>query len=211
MSADADTDTLTRERRFAQVPDRLITDLRVDAHGVRLWCLLDRYAGSNGATFPSRARLANDLGVSVTTIKRSLVNLADTGWIIRTPRSGGSWATTLVDRPRKTRTVPPPRKSAEDSIPTSEDTQAAPVDHVTAEDMANADADDLNLWLQVLETDRLEVVEETRWQAGTFDATAIYHALRKPRRGHKAKHYPGKWLQACHDPDVALSTLGVIR
>ena len=37
-----------------------------------LWVSLKLYSGSNGKAWPSRTRLAKDLGVSVSTIKRNL-------------------------------------------------------------------------------------------------------------------------------------------
>jgi DNA-binding transcriptional ArsR family regulator len=97
------TDTLKRERSFAQVPDTLILDHRLSHLAVRLWCRLDRYAGANGRTIPSRARLARDLDVSQPTITRALTNLTETGWISRAPEFPGSstWNTTLHERPRK--------------------------------------------------------------------------------------------------------------
>jgi hypothetical protein len=38
-------DTITRRRRFAQIPEDLIVDTRLSDRAVRLWCRLDRYAG----------------------------------------------------------------------------------------------------------------------------------------------------------------------
>ena len=91
--------TLTRRRTFAQVPDALITDKWVTAFAVRLWCRLDRYAGADGNAFPSRERLANDLHVSVATVKRGLVCLVETGWISRKQRTATVWDTVLNDEP----------------------------------------------------------------------------------------------------------------
>jgi helix-turn-helix protein len=91
---------LERVRNFAQVPDELFIDLRVHAASVRVWGRLDKYAGKNGQAFPSRERLAQDLGMSVTGVKRALSNLADTGWIVRTQLGVGLWKTTLMDASR---------------------------------------------------------------------------------------------------------------
>lgn len=91
-------DTITRKRSFAQVPDALVIDHRLSHIAVRLWVRLDKYAGSDGNAFPSRARLASDLGVSKGTIARGLGELAAAGWISRHPRDdrpGGSWQTVL--------------------------------------------------------------------------------------------------------------------
>jgi DNA-binding FadR family transcriptional regulator len=91
--------TITRQRRFAQLPDALIDDTTISPLAVRLWAKLDRYAGKDGRAFPSRARLAADLAVSVPTISRALSDLADAGWITRTARTGSIWDTVLNDAP----------------------------------------------------------------------------------------------------------------
>lgn len=95
--------TIVRKRSFAQVPNDLITDTRLSSHAVRLWALLDRYAGSKGGAMPSRATLATDLGISEATVKRGLGELADNGWITRR-RMGPSnvWETSLNERARVT-------------------------------------------------------------------------------------------------------------
>ena len=100
------TETISRARRFSQLPDALIDDKRVSHVGVRMWAKLDRYAGQDGRAFPSRARLAEDLGCSLQTVTRILSELVSTGWITRTRRPGGSWDTTLNERPiRRRRTA----------------------------------------------------------------------------------------------------------
>jgi hypothetical protein len=93
------TETLTRRRRFAQVPELLVLDQRVGDRAFRLWCRLDRYAGQDGAAFPSRDRLASDLGCSKASIQRALSQLTDTGWISRRQTSSTRWDTTLHDEP----------------------------------------------------------------------------------------------------------------
>jgi hypothetical protein len=92
---------ITRRRRFAQIPDDLITDKRLSAWAVRVWARLDKYAGEDGRAFPYRATLADDIGCSVATIKRALAELVDTGWIIRRRRNQFSnvWDTELMDSP----------------------------------------------------------------------------------------------------------------
>lgn len=94
------TDTITRRRSFAQVPDALVIDKRLTHLAVRLWVRLDKYAGKDGNAFPSRARLADDLGVSKGSIAAALSNLSKAGWITRKPRPdapGSSWTTELND------------------------------------------------------------------------------------------------------------------
>jgi DNA-binding FadR family transcriptional regulator len=92
--ASATEGTVTRKRHFAQVPDALITDMSVSHLAVRLWARLDRYAEPDGRAFPSRKALAEDLGVSVSVIKRALSELVDTGWITWVQGPDGGWATT---------------------------------------------------------------------------------------------------------------------
>lgn len=94
-------ETISRRRHFAQVPDALVVDLSVSGHAVRIWARLDRYAGRTGGAMPSRELLATDLGLSVATVKRSLGELAASGWISR-ERLGTSnvWRTILNDEAR---------------------------------------------------------------------------------------------------------------
>jgi DNA-binding FadR family transcriptional regulator len=94
--------TITRHRRFAQLPDELVTDTRLSSHAVRVWARLDKYAGKNGRAFPSRQTLADDLGLSVTTVKRALIELVETGWITRNKAAGNIWNTHLSDSTRVT-------------------------------------------------------------------------------------------------------------
>lgn len=95
------TETLSRRRHFAQVPDSLVIDKRLSHVAVRVWVKLDKYAGANGEAFPSRQRLADDIGCSVASIKRALSELTDTGWITRTRRStmANIWDTVINDAP----------------------------------------------------------------------------------------------------------------
>jgi DNA-binding transcriptional MocR family regulator len=86
--ASATEGTVTRTRHFAQVPDALIADTSVSHLAVRLWARLDRYAGKNGRAFPSRKTLAEDLGVSMSTITRALAELSTAGWVHRTTVRG---------------------------------------------------------------------------------------------------------------------------
>lgn len=129
--------TITRCRSFAQVPDDLITDKRLSSHSVRVWCRLDKYAGKNGQAFPSRAALANDLGLSLDIIKRALAQLAQTGWIKRTRRPGTNvWDTELIDAPgRSTRRSSKAKHGAPVHRPrrTSAPTHGAPVRHQEGE------------------------------------------------------------------------------
>lgn len=74
---------------FASVPEALILDHTVSANGLRMWALLDRYAGSDGAAFPAIDRLAGDLGWSRSTAQRAIANIEDTGWLTKQRRTPG--------------------------------------------------------------------------------------------------------------------------
>ena len=57
---------------------------------MRLWCLLDRYAGANGEAFPSRARLCADLGdISLSSLDRAVADLCRSGWLAKERRFKG--------------------------------------------------------------------------------------------------------------------------
>jgi len=78
------TDGLRRRHSFSCTPELLVRDLRVSDRGVRLWSLLDRYAGGGPTTMPTRAMLALDLGCSLRSIDYALGELIEHGWLIRT-------------------------------------------------------------------------------------------------------------------------------
>lgn len=80
---------LRREGRFSIVPENLIRDPHLTDRAVRLWCILDRYAGSNGSAFPSRGRLADDMGCSRDSIDRALSDLCAEGWLRKEQRTAG--------------------------------------------------------------------------------------------------------------------------
>ncbi len=85
------------------VPEWLL-DADVSDRAVRLWAILDRYAGSNGAAFPSRSTLAKRLRCSVDTIDRSLADLEAVG-ALEVERAGTRVNVyRLLDRPRASRT-----------------------------------------------------------------------------------------------------------
>lgn len=103
--------TVSRRRWFAQVPDDLIADLDVSPIAVRLWGRLDHYAGRYGASMPTRAELAEDLGVSEATIKRAFAELVATGWIGRRRIGAGNvWESILNDQKVVTSDPYPGRK-----------------------------------------------------------------------------------------------------
>ena len=93
------SETISRRRHFAQVPDALVIDPRLSDRAVRLWVRLDKYAGKDGSSFPSRERLAKDIHCSVPSITRAFKELVEAGWVTRTRRSSMSnvWDTVLND------------------------------------------------------------------------------------------------------------------
>jgi biotin operon repressor len=91
------SDTIRRSGpRFSIVPEALILDPEVTERAFRVWCRLDRYAGADGAAFPSAERLAKDLGCSQESIWRATKNLREAGWLTRKRRRNGSNVYTLI-------------------------------------------------------------------------------------------------------------------
>lgn len=82
-------DRLRRQWRFTVTPEHLIRDRRISDRAVRLWMLLDRYAGDNGAAFPLRSTLAEDLTCSPSTVDRAIGELVRHGWLTKERRSAG--------------------------------------------------------------------------------------------------------------------------
>lgn len=67
-----------RQGKFEQIPRWIVE--RADANSLRLWLILAKYADwQTGEAFPSRARLAEDLGVSLDTVDRSKKRLMEIG------------------------------------------------------------------------------------------------------------------------------------
>lgn len=89
--------TISRRRQFAQVPDALILDRRVNDFAVRLWCRLDHYAGCDGRAFPHVDTLADDLGVSSRTVDRGIRCLVETGWVSRKRRGFSNIVDTVIN------------------------------------------------------------------------------------------------------------------
>lgn len=89
--------TISRRRQFAQVPDALVLDRRVNDFAVRLWCRLDHYAGMDGRAFPHVDTLADDLGVSSRTVDRGIRCLVETGWVSRKRRGFSNIVDTVIN------------------------------------------------------------------------------------------------------------------
>ena len=108
-------------RNFAKIPEELLFDTSISPAAVRLYGVIQRYAGKSGNAFPGREELAGRLGASVETVKRSTAELARAGWIERTRRPGSNiWDTRLADgEPTKARvtTDPSPRVTSDPRSP----------------------------------------------------------------------------------------------
>lgn len=90
------TDTIRRSGpRYSIVPEELTLDRAVTDRAFRVWCRLERYAGSSEVAFPSVERMARDLECSPASIRRATKNLRDTGWLTRKQRWNGSNVYTL--------------------------------------------------------------------------------------------------------------------
>ena len=71
-----------RYERFAMVPVQLLRSPSVSSHAVRVFLLLDSYANwTTQEAFPAQARLAEDMGVSLATVKRAIAEVAAAGYL----------------------------------------------------------------------------------------------------------------------------------
>lgn len=75
--------------RYGRVPRDLLRDPNLSDRAVRLYGLLDDYAGSDGKAFPSRQTLADAMGCSLSAVDRVLRELDGAGWMLREPRMAG--------------------------------------------------------------------------------------------------------------------------
>lgn len=94
---------------FAMCPEKLLTDTAIEPRAVRLWCILARIANDPNAEMPARARLADLIKASPSTLDRHLTELIDAGWLIKIPRRGGINDYELIPDPVAYRKRPPLR------------------------------------------------------------------------------------------------------
>lgn len=72
---------------FEMVPHWLLMDTSVSANAIRIWLVLRKHRNyQTGDCWPGRARLATLCGVSLSTVKREIANLARVGAITITRR-----------------------------------------------------------------------------------------------------------------------------
>lgn len=98
--------------RYGRVPRDLLRDPDISDRAVRLYGLLDDYAGADARPFPKRQTLADAMGCSLSAVARTLRELSESGWIVREPRfredrSQTSSLTSLLASPRVTGDTPP--------------------------------------------------------------------------------------------------------
>lgn len=84
------------EVRFSIVPEWVIY-AQVSSHAVRLYAVLARYANESRQCSPGRKRLADHMGVSVSTMDRALDELVQLGavTVTRQKDQAGDWASNL--------------------------------------------------------------------------------------------------------------------
>lgn len=101
MTIHDDRGGTVRRRRppFAMVPEAML-DV-VSDRAVKLYAMLDRYAGEDERAWPSRATMARRLGCSADSVDRTVKELVAGGWIHVERRAGPgkSNAYTVLDRP----------------------------------------------------------------------------------------------------------------
>lgn len=91
---------LRRRDRYTVLPEHLVRDRTLSDRAVRLWCLLDRYAGKDEVAFPSRETLSRDLSCSRPSVDRAVSELVDSGWMSKIRRErGGVNEYTLLEKP----------------------------------------------------------------------------------------------------------------
>lgn len=72
--------------RFGRVPRDLLRAPGVPDRAVRLYGLLDDYAGVDDKVFPRRSVIAASMGCSVDSVDRAIAALEETGWLVIVPR-----------------------------------------------------------------------------------------------------------------------------
>ena len=111
--------------RYGRVPRELLRDPTITDRSVRLYGLLDDYAGTDGRAFPKRATLGESLDCSLDSVDRAVRELIARGWLIRRPQhrdDGGNTSNlyVLTAGPEGAAPVRPPSR-------TGAATPAAPV------------------------------------------------------------------------------------
>jgi DNA-binding transcriptional ArsR family regulator len=82
---------------FAMLPHAITLDKELPDGAYRLLALYMKYAHQQETCWPSRERIADELGVSLPTISRHNTALVQLGYITRQKRMGKSWLTWIED------------------------------------------------------------------------------------------------------------------
>lgn len=112
-----------RYERFATIPVQLLRSPSVSSHAIRVFLLLDSYANwTTHEAFPAQARLAEDMGVSLATVKRAIAEVAAAGYLEVQPRTDARGMRvgaiyTLFDSPRSPDEEPSGEKPSGESEP----------------------------------------------------------------------------------------------
>ena len=74
---------MSKKYRFGIVSYDITSDPELSVRSKALYALLCCYAGKDRSCFPTKSRLADELGVSITTLKRYLTELYAKNYIKR--------------------------------------------------------------------------------------------------------------------------------
>jgi hypothetical protein len=96
------SDSIRREHRFTVTPEHLTLDPRVSDRAHRLWCRLDRFAGSRQSATSYRETLSVEMDCSLSSVDRALDELASAGWLRIERQPGGASSYTLTVAPQRT-------------------------------------------------------------------------------------------------------------
>jgi hypothetical protein len=78
--SDDETRSVTRDYYFSIIPEAL-TDAPVSDRAVRLYCVLDRYAGKDRLAWPSRKAIAKRLGWCTSKVDSAIKDLVEAGFL----------------------------------------------------------------------------------------------------------------------------------
>lgn len=73
------------DSNFFKVPNKIF-DVHLSSKAIAVFCCLMRHAGNKLQCFPARALIANECGISVSTVDRALAELTDRGFVHKVAR-----------------------------------------------------------------------------------------------------------------------------
>ncbi len=82
---------------FTTIPNKIITDINISGNEFKILCCLCMRSGTANSCFPSLDTIHQDTGISLTTVKNSILKLVEQGYIIKVNRkkSNGCSASNL--------------------------------------------------------------------------------------------------------------------